>query len=206
MYDAMCIGVFMFGAALYGQGAGFHSASAMYKSALDTIDKDNDDRLDPLMYWIHTVWQHIVAHYIYAVGLCIMQATQAYAYRNCRVPCKSVGATDSDGNSSSGLALPDKVLLCFASVVLGLLAFGVCIQFPAGTIVGFIYLILYGFGAIGGYHCYLYFTEKDAAVWQFGNLPVLNYFLLGYSFAFLMLVCWMIAVGGFVSKSQAGLS
>lgn len=191
-YDSACVGFFMFGAALYGQGSGFHSASAMYKSALDTLTKSNDDRFDSYYYYMHDLWQHIISHYIYAAGLAIMQASQAYAYRNITAP-------------HLGLTRFGNVLLCCSGTIFALLILGVALQFPSGTIAAFIYLVLYGFGVIGGFHVYNYYHEKRTEVVQFGHLPVMHHFLLGYSLALVMLICWIIAVGGFKSRKEAGV-
>lgn len=189
--EIVCVCTFMFGAALYLQGAAFHSASNMYKNSLEEMRNNrDDDYFDPLAYYMRTVWEHEVSHYIYASGLAIMHLAQAWAFREMRAP-------------ESGMTKLGVYLLCCSALVFGLLLFGVTLQFPAGTIVGFIFLVLYGLGTIGGYHVHLYVHKGEhAALRQFGHLPVLNHFLAGYVFAFCALVLWLISVGGFKSRAD----
>lgn len=190
--EIICVFTFMFGASLYVQGAAFHSASNMYKNSLEEIRTDRDDDfLNPLEYYTRTVWEHGVSHYIYASGLAIVHLAQAWAYRNVRAP-------------PSGLTALGAFLLCCSSTVFAMLLFAVALQFPSGTIVGFIYLFLYGLCTVGGYHVYLYvYKDEHAALKQFGHIPVLNHFLAGYIVAFVALILWIIAVGGFKSRVEA---
>lgn len=72
-------------AALYETGAGFHSASNMFKNALETYITDDemknyDDNLIPLYYYMRTVWEHNYAHYMYASGYAGMQICCCIAY------------------------------------------------------------------------------------------------------------------------------
>lgn len=189
--EVICVFTFMFGAALYLQGAAFHSASNMYKNSLEQIRNNRDDDfLDPLGYYMRTVWEHEVSHYIYASGLAIMHVAQAWAYRDMRAP-------------ETGLTRLGVFLLCCSSIAFGLLLFGVTLQFPAGTIVGFLFLVLYGLGTVGGYHWYLYaYKNEPAALKEFGHLPVLNHFLTAYVIAFFALVLWLIGAGGFKSRAE----
>jgi len=180
--------IFVFGCALYVQGGAFHSASNMFKNSLEDVQADyDDDRYHALHYYMRTVWEHGVSHYIYAVGLVIMHAIQAWSYRELRAP-------------EQGLSLKAKVLLGCSSCVLAFLVFVVATQFPSGTIVGFIYLLLYGFGVLGGYLVTLYRNGERRALTQFGFLPVLHHFIIAYFLGFVILVLWIIAAGGFVQR------
>ena len=71
---------FIVGASIYGQGAGFHSASNTFKNALETIPQDDD--IEDLYYYMRTVWEHDVSHYLYATGAVIMNAAQLYSYND----------------------------------------------------------------------------------------------------------------------------
>jgi len=88
--------VYMFGVTLYLQGGAFHSASNMFKHGVDMFLDDyipissintpeevaQREYMEDFRYWMRTVWQHIVSHYIYAVGAVIMQVCVVVAYRN----------------------------------------------------------------------------------------------------------------------------
>lgn len=184
------VGVYLFGCALYLQGGATHAAANMIKNAMKTISNGrDDDYYDPLYYYIRTVWEHGVAHYIYAAGLAIMHGMQAFAYRNIRAP-------------EAGLSVKGRALLTVSSGTLAFLAFVVALQFPAGTIVGFIYLLLYGMCAVGGYLLHLYRRGEKKALTSFGHLPVLHHFFAAYVLAFIALIGWIIHRRGFVSRSS----
>jgi hypothetical protein len=182
--------IFFFGAAIYQQGAGFHSASAMFKNAVETLPAQ-DDQVNDLHYYMRTVWEHEVSHYLYATGLAIMHATQAYAYRYVVSP-------------QLGLTKTSKTLLFCSSLLLGLLVAGVAIEFPSGTIVGLIYLVLYGLGCVGGYIFYQHYHYHDKTIFIYGHRPILHHFLLGYLWALTILIVWICVVGGFKSRAEAG--
>jgi hypothetical protein len=183
------MGIFVFGCSLYLQGGAFHSASNMFKNSLEQIqNKYDDDRYDSLHMYMRTVWEHEVSHYIYATGLVIMHGAQAWAYRNLRAP-------------SQGLSLYGKLLLAASTGLLAFLIFAVALQFPAGTIVGFIYLILYGGVTVGGYLISLYRDGERRALTEFGAFPVIHHFFVAYVLSFVALVLWIISQGGFKSRS-----
>jgi hypothetical protein len=74
---------FMFYGALYVQGAAFHSASTMFKASINSIAEVHDDDLvKDTSYWMRTVWEHIVSHYLYGGGLCVIFAFQQWAYKD----------------------------------------------------------------------------------------------------------------------------
>lgn len=185
----LLIGLYLFGCSLYLQGGAFHSAATMFKNALQTIRDDrDDDSLDALNYYIRNVWEHGVAHYLYAVGLIIMHMVIMYCYRDIRAP-------------ESGLSLVGRLLLTISCTAMAFLAFAVSLQFPSGTIVGFLYLFLYGICTLGGYLVYLYRNGERKALTEFGHLPVLHHFFVGYVVAFVGLLCWIIYKDGFESRT-----
>ena len=115
-----CIVMWALGAALYEQGAGFHSASCMFKNALETFPKSaHDDFYDDLFYYMRTFWQHIVGHYLYATGYATMSCCYAYAYRDHVTP-------------TGGLDKKTIILMISASLLYALLITGVAADFPSG--------------------------------------------------------------------------
>ena len=189
--DGLCIAIFMLGGALYVQGAGFHSASVTFKNGLESIQDGQDDKgFDSLYYYMRTTWEHEVSHYVYATGYALMQAAQFWAFREVRYPKEKI-------------TFATKVLVLFSGTFLGLLVLGVALQFPAGTIVGFVYLTLYGMVAVGGYHLHLYLRKDEPeALTLWGFLVVPHHFLLGYVLSYVALILWIIVSGGFHSRSN----
>jgi hypothetical protein len=185
-----CIFVFFFGAALYGQGAGFHTASNMFKNSLETID-NNDRLMSDLAYYMRTIWEHIISHYMYAAGYAIMSGCHAFAYKDHK-------------SSQLGLSKSAKSMLVLTSIVYALLIAGVAADFPSGTIVALIYLCTYGLCVIGGYLLYLYKYDKETNALAFGSRPVLHQFFLSYCFGLILLIAWICHVGGFKSRTQSG--
>jgi hypothetical protein len=65
--------VFSVAVSCYQQGAGLHSGAAMFKDAVETV-KDLEGAveqfpiLENIYEYIRDVWQHLIAHYIYASG------------------------------------------------------------------------------------------------------------------------------------------
>lgn len=136
------ISLFVLGSAIYVQGGALHTASVTFKKCLqtinDTIDDDGEtaNLFDDLYFYTRTVWQHAVSHYIYATGLVIMQMAQLGAYKDHVAP-------------NLGIPKMTKFILVLSAVVYALLIIGVITQFPSGTIVGTIYLVLYGLATVG---------------------------------------------------------
>lgn len=191
-HNRTCVLIFLLGLGIYGQGAGLHTGATMIKSALKTFDDDtitNNGDFEDLLYYVRTTWEHIVSHYLYAVGLVMMHMAQAYAFRECKAPLL-------------GLTKTGKFLMVLCSLALGLLVAATAINFPSGIIVALIYIGLYGFGAVGGYLVHEYSRKGDKTALQFGGRPVVQYFLLSYIWALLIIIAWIIAVGGIKTRSQ----
>jgi hypothetical protein len=189
--ETVWVMMFFLGAALYEQGAGFHSASNMFKNAMQTIDYDDRDMTD-LYFWMRTIWEHIISHYIYAVGYAIMTAVQCYLYREYKSP-------------QNGLDCISKVLLVLASLTFALLIAGVAADFQSGLIVAIVYLVLYGFCVVGGYVFYVYHYLNDKTVAVFGSRPILHHFLLSYVIAFVLVILYIASVGGLKNRHEAGI-
>lgn len=183
--------VFLFGSSIYLQGSAFHAAANMFKNALESYPYNTDRTLRDLHYYMRTVWEHDVGHYLYASGLAIMISCYAYSFRDL---------------ISTGAAVHDRMELCLSiscAIVFAALIAGVSINFPSGTIVGLIYIILFGYGLVGGYLVYLYrYKAAHGALTMYGSYPVLHYLLLGCTLALVIIVTWIVCVGGFKSRSE----
>ena len=189
----ICVGVFMFGLALYGQGAGFHSSSNMFKNALETIITNDDDNSDlhDLWFYMRVIWEHAISHYLYAIGYAIMNLCQFFAYRHIKAPYL-------------GLTKAGKGLLISASIIYALLIAGVAIEFPSGTIVALIYLLVVGVCVVGGFIVMEHRNgDKDIAV-HFGMRPIVHHFALSYVIALIIVVVWM-CLYGIKDRSQSGV-
>jgi hypothetical protein len=194
----ICVGIFLFGLALYNQGAGFHSASNMFKNALETVMTDDDNnpetrKLENLHYFMKSVWEHAVSHYLYAGGYGIMNFAQLWAYRLMKAPYM-------------GLTKKGKALLILSSLLYGMLITGVAVEFPSGTIVALVYLLVYGGCGVGGYMLYQYKINNDVDMFKFGQRPIVHHFFLGYCFALFFVIIWIGVVGGFKTRKAAGVA
>jgi hypothetical protein len=184
--------VFLFGATLYLQGSAFHAAANMFKNALESYPYNNDRTLRDLHYYMRTVWEHDVGHYLYASGLAIMISCYTYSFRDL------ISTAEHDKMRWMELCLS-----VFCVIVFAVLVAGVSINFPSGTIVGPIYIILFGYGLVGSYLVYLYrYKAAHGALTVYGSHPVLHYLLLGCTLALVIIVIWIICVGGFKSRSE----
>jgi hypothetical protein len=191
-YGEVLIFIFFLGSAIYGQGAGFHSASNMFKNGFESILTIHDDDVaKDFNYWLRNTWEHDVSHYVYATGYAMMSFGILWAFRSHCV------------HTEDDLLTPKtRCMLVVASLIYGLLIAGVAIDFPSGLIVGLLYVILYGFCCVGGY---LYILHKNGVtdVYIVGKRrPVIQYFLLGYLVAFVIIILWIIAIGGIKNRSQ----
>jgi len=182
--------VFLFGATIYLQGSAFHAAANMFKNALESYPYYNDRTLGDLHYYMRTVWEHGVGHYLYATGLAIIISCYTYSFRDL------ISVTPQDRM--------ERCLSISSAIVFAVLVAGVSIDFPSGTIVGLIYVVLFGYGLVGSYllYQYRYNTAAHNALKVYGSHPVLHYLLLGCSLALVIIVTWIACVGGFKSRSE----
>lgn len=196
--------VFTFSGTIYVQGAAFHSASVMFKNAVEKYDEmyDGNRYITDMLYWIRTIWQHIISHYLYACGYAVFVVCIVWVYKDHEVQIKQdIGATRRLCAS-----------ITIAAILYAILLVGVAINFPSGTIVGFLYFIIYGLG----FHYYLLLKSSAWEILTTGDLrlhstwrdfifkrPVVFYYLAGHTLAFVILICWIISVGGFYSQSEA---
>eukprot|EP01034_Spumella_vulgaris_P025187 gene25187-31617_t len=158
---------------------------------METISYDDRDMKD-LYFWMRTIWEHIISHYIYAVGYGVMTGVQCYHYREYKAP-------------QNGLDRGSRVILVCASLTFALLIAGVAADFQSGLIVAILYLVLYGFCVVGGYVFYVYHYLDDKTVVVFGSRPILHHFLLSYVIAFVLVILYIASVGGLKDRSEAGI-
>ena len=195
--------LFSFGGAVYVQGAAFHSASNMFKHAVEMYEEINGEQryITDIIYWMQTVWEHYISHYVYAGGFVVMAFCIVLAYKNHELPTKI-------SNQDRRIC---EALITAAVILYGILLSGVMIDFPLGTIFGFVYLVLYGVGWLG-YLVYesggknIYSKAVDGKMWALAaHRPVLFFYLCSHFIGLAIVILWVIAVGGFKSRTQAGM-
>jgi hypothetical protein len=171
---------FAFGAAIYQQGAGYHSAATMFKHAVDTLRQTPNATTAvgaqiaaDMRYWMSETWAHWIAHYMYAAGGVVVAAVIAWVYRDVHLPN---GLTNR----------VDRALWLAASVAYGLCIGSVAIQFPWGVLVALCFLGFYGFGVVGSA------LWRRGEIFTWGTRFVLQYFVLAYSVALCIAVGWAI--------------
>ena len=95
----------------------------------------------------------------------------------------------------------DRAIWALASVLYGVCIGFVAIEFPSGSLVALVFLVVYGFAIVGSA---LY---RRGAVFTWGTRPVLQYFLLSYIVAFCITIAWVIYTKSvFINRSQSGLA
>ncbi|KAL1917040.1 uncharacterized protein VTP21DRAFT_5238 [Calcarisporiella thermophila] len=181
--------LFMMSAAIYVQFHGVHTASAMFKHPVEQFNDDHPELVQqfPVLYdiylWMEDIWEHKIAHYLYAFGGACMIACQLYAYR-AQVHQRLTGGQTA--------------LWGLAVLIYALIVAGVAIEFPGGQIVGLVYSAL--MAVVIGLYTYL-----SGGLFTRGRRLVLQTLLMAYILAFVIVVIYTIAVGGFKNRKSAGL-
>jgi hypothetical protein len=206
--------IFAIALAIYQQGAGFHSASNMFKNALTTIiDPDNNDdvpydsKLHTLYFYMRTVWEHDVSHYLYAVGLVIAQMCQLYAHWSRKgsdallshSAVQSASLPSGDDVTASRFT---RVCLFFSALSYGLLIAAVAINYPAGLIVGLVYVLVL-LAILFTKLMLEYRSDTDRGAFSYAHRPVVHHFLVGCLWALLFIIIWIIINGGIVQRSNS---
>ena len=117
-------------------------------------------------YWIRTVWEHEISHYIYAVGLCGMYTLQQWLYRNVKyvpipipipIPISLSDNTSTTTSTTTTNANPNQdtdantehyqdqrclfnCLILSSSLFHGFIIAGAAINFPSGIVTGMLYV------------------------------------------------------------------
>ena len=127
---------FAIAAGLYQQGAGFHSAANMFKHSAETVKDTLAIQVAQDSYdWMRDVWEHLISHYMYAVGGILISWINAYIFR--------------DYVLDKGLeTLSSKLIWLAASILYSIVIAAVGVQFIKGIYVAFGLIVIYGFGVL----------------------------------------------------------
>ncbi|KAJ3052990.1 hypothetical protein HK097_005256 [Rhizophlyctis rosea] len=183
--------LFMVASAIYQQGAGFHSASVMYKHTVEVLVDRHPEitttypEINAIYSYIRNLWQHIIAHYMYAIGGILQSFIFAYVYRDVSHP--------SFDNAK------DRTLWILATILYGLTVGAVAINFPYGSAVALVLILVWGFGFVGGY----LWRIGGGRVW--GKRFVLQYYLASYCIGLVIVIGWIIHAKGFKNREETGL-
>ncbi|KAI9104782.1 hypothetical protein DFS34DRAFT_213072 [Phlyctochytrium arcticum] len=182
----------MISAAIYQQGAGFHSASNMYKHPLDDFMEKNPDLVATYPFfnefrdWIRNIWQHDISHYMYALGGILMSMVIAYVYRNANVVFTGW-----------------QRFLWFISVLLyTIIITAIAIEFPKGPLVAYILIGVYGVGTLG---TYLLRREGWKLAFKLGRRYVVQMYLAAYVLAAVLVSTWVGYAKGLKNREEAGI-
>lgn len=133
------------------------------------------------------LWEHYIAHYLYAGGAMIMSWAQLFAFRN---------------QVHGPLPTTTKIVWIIGTIVYGLLLAGVAIQFPDGTKVGLVYSILIGSVCAA----MLLLNRKNlklGGLITMGRRMVIQFYLGACILGLLIIIIW-ISIFGFLNRKGAG--
>lgn len=184
---------FMIASALYQQGAAHHSAFTMMKDpVLDMLTWQglSPERrlwLDELFFWMKETMQHVVAHYMYAFGGMLVSFVFQFVFRDWYVKGGLKGGTL-------------RSLFVANMIIYGIIIAAVAIQYPSGTIVGLIFIVLYGFCVL--LTCMFFQNGRSCSFFKtWGEHPILHIYMGAYIIALVIIVLWVISQRGFKSRS-----
>jgi len=183
--------LFMISAAIYQQGAGFHSAANMFKHPVEEVITVHPEaataypELKEIYSWMRDLWEHKISHYMYAVGGILISFLQAYVYRHVNAP-----------RFNNHI---DRALWCATTLLYGLIIGSVAIEFPMGSVVALVLILVYGFGILGT------FLWRIGGGWIWGKRYVLQYFVWSYAVGLIIVIAWMIKAKGIGNREDAGV-
>jgi hypothetical protein len=184
------LSLYSFCAAVYGQGAGFHSASNMFKNALRQVLRRNPNanvsELQQLVNWMRDEWEHLISHYMYAAAGIAISFIQAYIYRYTILPC--------------GFQKKDWTIFSLAVLFYGLIIGSVAIEFPFGPIVALVLTLGYGILFLG----IISYRLHGKSIFRIGKVPVLQYFILSHGIGLFIVIGWT-AKFGFKNREDANI-
>jgi hypothetical protein len=173
-FFSFCIG-------LYQQGAGFHSASNMFKHSINTVIQDfpSSSISYPILLdvksWMRDTWEHYISHYMYAIGGILLSWHYTYLYRDFIIPN---GITN----------WKPKLIWIANSIVYGLMIAAIGTQYPKGPFVSLGLSILYGICFLGS------FLFRKGNMTTFGYCIVLQSYFLSYIVGYSFLSCRFLIV------------
>lgn len=138
---------------------------------------------------MRNLWEHDIAHYMYAAGAMIMSWVQLFAFRN---------------QVHGPLPRATTIVWCIGIVFYGLLLAGVAIEFPAGLIVGLVYTIVIGGICIA----MMLFNQKGLSrggLLTMGRRMVLQFYLGACILGLVIIIIWL-GIYGFKNRNAAGVA
>ncbi|ORY97507.1 hypothetical protein BCR43DRAFT_489898 [Syncephalastrum racemosum] len=186
------------GAAIYVQGHGIHLAAALFKHPVEDFmnahpelmaDATLGPQLTAIYLYMEDLWEHKIAHYMYAFGAMWMSWTQILAFRD---------------QVNGPLSMTNKFVFALGSLVYGALLAAVAIEFPDGLYVGLVYTLVIGSA------CVLLITLNrrrlpKGGILAMGRRIVLQYYLGACVVGLIVVIAW-IAKYGFVNRKAAGVA
>ncbi|KAI7899479.1 uncharacterized protein BX663DRAFT_441203 [Cokeromyces recurvatus] len=145
--------------------------------------------LHDIYLYMENLWEHYIAHYLYAAGAMIMSWVQLFAFRN---------------QIHGPLSRMTKIVWCIGSIIYGLLLAAVAIEFPHGTLVGLIYTIVIGLICVS----MILFNRKNLSkggLFTMGRRMVIQFYLGACILALIIIVIW-IGKYGFLNRKAAGIA
>lgn len=202
---------FMVCAAVYVEGHAMHLSAAMFKHSVEFVVTTYPDSaiqypMLPLIYsYMRDRWEHIYGHYMYAFGALGMSVVHMLAYKDQVHPRLDT--------------FKEKIFFFAASSIFGLVFGGIAINFPAGLIVGPLWIVLYALP----WTCLMWSkrTENDRIfktfkwdtqwqifsgdreLWALGRRLVIQHYLFAYVVALFVIVLFL-CIFGF--KIEAGVA
>ncbi|KAG1441381.1 hypothetical protein G6F56_011510 [Rhizopus delemar] len=136
------------------------------------------------------LWEHSIAHYMYAGGAMAMSWVQLFVFRN-----QTHGPL---------LTTTTKIVWCLGSLVYGLLIAGVAIEFPQGLILGLIYTVVIGSITV----IMLLLNHQNlpkGGLLTMGRRMVIQFYLGACIVGFFIIVIW-IGKFGLLNRKAAGIA
>lgn len=138
---------------------------------------------------MENLWEHYIAHYLYAGGAMIMSWVQLFAFRN---------------QLHGPLPLMTKIVWIIGTLFYGLLIAGIAIEFPSGLIVGLSYTLVIGTICI----LMMLLNRKNlpkGGLFTMGRRMVIQYYLGACTLGLLIIIIW-IGKFGLLNRKAAGIA
>ncbi|KAI7866822.1 hypothetical protein BDF14DRAFT_1808254 [Spinellus fusiger] len=183
------------GAGIYVQGHGLHTAAALFKHPIQMFNEDHPELVAqyPILYEMYLnmedLWEHKIAHYMYAVGGMWMTWAQLFVFRN---------------QVHGPLPKSTTALWILGSIGYGLLLAGVAIEFPVGLIVGLVYTLFLSTVCL----CIILVNKRNipkGGLLTMGRRMVPQFYLGACAIGFVIIIGW-IGKYGLQNRKAAGVS
>ncbi|KAG9288666.1 hypothetical protein G9A89_006767 [Geosiphon pyriformis] len=182
--------LFMIGAAIYGQGAGMHSTAVLAKHKIkDIIIKHPEiisqyPEVQDAYTFLRTDLEHVIGHYLYAGGAVLITWSHLLAFRRQR--------HDAIENTLS------LIPFILGSIAYAILLTGVAINFPKGTIVGLVYVLVIGTPLV-------IYLLRSGHLFSKGRRLVLQSYSFGYILSLVFILIWIGVNKGFKDREDSDL-